>query len=107
MIKRFGISRTVSTDALAAFGQATYNLSPEFHLTLGYRFSDETEEDKGGRTLRCSNADGCAPGWFFNRTMLSELPTNAFEDPAIYKSVFANDNKGSWRNHDFRLGSGL
>ncbi len=92
-----------STDALAAFGQATYNLTSDLHLTLGYRFSDETKEDKGGRTLRCSNADGCAPGWY-NRTVLSELPTNAFEDPSIYKSSFANDNKGSWRNHDFRLG---
>ena len=92
-----------STDALAAFGQATYNLTPATHLTLGYRFSDETKQDKGGRTLRCSNADGCAPGWF-NRTLLSGLPTNAFENPAIYKSSFANDNKGSWRNHDFRLG---
>lgn len=92
-----------STDAFAAFGQATYNLSSDLHLTLGYRFSDETKEDVGGRTLRCSNADGCAPGWY-NRTVLSELPTNAFEDPSIYKSSFANDNKGSWRNHDFRLG---
>lgn len=92
-----------STDAFAAFGQATYNLSPALHLTLGYRFSDETKQDKGGRTLRCSNADGCAPGWF-NRTILAELPSNAFENPAIYKSSFANDNKGSWRNSDFRLG---
>ncbi|EGM78486.1 outer membrane receptor protein [Rheinheimera sp. A13L] len=92
-----------STDAFAAFGQATYNLSEDLHLTLGYRFSDETKEDKGGRTLRCSNADGCAPGWF-NRTILSELPTNAFENPAIYQSSFANDSKGSWRNSDFRLG---
>ena len=92
-----------STDAFAAFGQATYNLSSDLHLTLGYRFSDETKQDVGGRTLRCSNADGCAPGWF-NRTILSELPTNAFENPAIYKSSFANDNKGSWQNSDFRLG---
>jgi iron complex outermembrane receptor protein len=92
-----------STNAFAAFGQATYNLSEDLHLTLGYRFSDETKEDKGGRTLRCSNADGCAPGWF-NRTILSELPTNAFENPAIYQSSFANDNKGSWQNSDFRLG---
>ncbi|MDF3126144.1 TonB-dependent receptor [Rheinheimera sp. 1928-s] len=92
-----------STDAFAAFGQATYNLSEDLHLTLGYRFSDETKEDVGGRTLRCSNADGCAPGWF-NRTILSELPTNAFENPAIYQSSFANDNKGSWQNSDFRLG---
>lgn len=92
-----------STDAFAAFGQATYNLSEDLHLTLGYRFSDETKEDVGGKTLRCSNADGCAPGWF-NRTILSELPTNAFENPAIYQSSFANDNKGSWQNSDFRLG---
>lgn len=92
-----------STDAFAAFGQATYNLTPSTHLTLGYRFSDETKQDKGGRTLRCSNADGCAPGWF-NRTQLSNLPTNAFENPALYKSSFANDNKGNWRHQDFRLG---
>lgn len=92
-----------STDALAVFGQATYNLSRDLHLTLGYRFSDETKEDVGGRTYRCSNADGCAPGWF-GRTILNDLPADYFEDPSIYPSFFANDNKGSWTHHDFRVG---
>lgn len=92
-----------STDAYALFGQATYNLTTDLHLTLGYRFSDETKEDKGGRTYRCSNAGGCAPGWL-NRTILNNLPTDYFEDPAIYESFFANDNKGSWTRNDFRIG---
>ncbi|MEL0645970.1 TonB-dependent receptor [Pseudoalteromonas agarivorans] len=92
-----------STDAFAFFAQATYKITPKLHATLGYRFSDETKEDKGGRTYRCSNADGCAPGWF-NRTDLNNLPTDYFEDPAIYASFFENDNKGSWTHHDFRVG---
>ena len=92
-----------STEAYALFGQATYNLTPDLHLTLGYRFSDETKEDKGGRTYRCSNADGCAPGWL-NRTALNDLPVDYFEDPSIYASYFANDNKGSWSRNDFRIG---
>lgn len=92
-----------STDAYALFGQATYNITPKLHLTLGYRFSDETKEDKGGRTYRCSNADGCAPGWL-NRSTLNDLPVDYFEDPSIYASYFANDNKGSWTRNDFRVG---
>ncbi|MCU4674055.1 TonB-dependent receptor [Catenovulum sp. 2E275] len=92
-----------STDALAVFGQATYKLTDKLNATFGYRFSDETKQDKGGRTYRCSNGDGCAPGWF-GRTILSELDTDYFEDPSIYQSYFANDNKGSWSHHDFRLG---
>lgn len=92
-----------STDAYALFGQATYNITPDLHLTLGYRYSDETKQDKGGRTYRCSNAGGCAPGWF-NRTVLNDLPSDYFEDPAIYESYFENDNKGTWTHHDFRVG---
>ncbi|NOU50573.1 TonB-dependent receptor [Pseudoalteromonas sp. JBTF-M23] len=92
-----------STDAYALFGQATYNITKDLHLTLGYRFSDETKEDQGGRTYRCSNAGGCAPGWF-NRTVLNKLPIDYFEDPASYESYFENDNKGSWTHHDFRVG---
>ncbi len=92
-----------STDAFAIFGQATYKLTDKLNATLGYRFSDETKEDQGGKTYRCSNGDGCAPGWY-GRTILSELDTDYFEDPSIYQSHFANDNKGSWSHHDFRLG---
>ncbi|QJR80738.1 TonB-dependent receptor [Alteromonas pelagimontana] len=92
-----------STDAYALFGQATYNITDDLHATFGYRYSDETKEDKGGRTYRCSNADGCAPGWL-NRTTLNDLPADYFEDPSIYASYFANDNKGSWTHHDFRVG---
>ncbi|MCD1598178.1 TonB-dependent receptor [Rheinheimera aquimaris] len=92
-----------STEAYALFGQATYNISDDLHATFGYRFSHETKQDKGGRTYRCSNADGCAPGWL-NRSVLNALPVDYFNDPALYASYFENDNKGQWRNHDFRIG---
>ncbi|HIM95628.1 MAG TPA: TonB-dependent receptor, partial [Gammaproteobacteria bacterium] len=92
-----------STDAFAIFGQGTYKLTEKLHATLGYRFSDETKQDKGGRTYRCSNADGCAVGWL-NRTELNNLPVDYYEDPSIYASYFENDNKGSWQHHDFRVG---
>lgn len=92
-----------STKAYALFGQGTYKLTDRLHGTLGYRYSNETKQDKGGRTYRCSNADGCAPGWF-NRTILSNLPVDYFHDTSRYGSYFANDNKGQWRNHDFRIG---
>jgi len=92
-----------STKAYAVFGQGTYKLTDKLHATLGYRYSNETKQDKGGRTYRCSNADGCAPGWF-NRTDLNALPVYYFNDPSIYASFFANDNKGQWHNNDFRIG---
>ncbi|WP_017445491.1 TonB-dependent receptor [Gayadomonas joobiniege] len=92
-----------STDAFALFGQGTYKLSDRLGLTLGYRYSDETKEDKGGRTYRCSNAGGCAPGWFA-RSELNALDTDYFNDPSIYESYFENDNKGSWSHHDYRIG---
>ena len=39
-----------STSAGALFAQGTYSYSPKWHLTIGYRYSDETKEDQGGRT---------------------------------------------------------
>ena len=35
---------------------------------------------------------------------MNELPVDHFEDPSIYESYFANDNKGSWTHNDFRIG---
>ncbi len=67
-----------STDAYALFGQGTYKLTEKLHATFGYRFSDETKQDKGGRTYRCSNADGCAVGWL-NRTELNNQPVDYYE----------------------------
>ena len=103
-----------ATNAGAVFAQGTYSYSPQWHLTLGYRFSDETKEDKGGRTYNCTVANGCAPQvareqiipglTAFERNSLNSLPIGYFADPANYPEFQANDNKGSWSHNDFRVG---
>jgi len=92
-----------STDAWALFAQGTYSFTPQWHVTLGYRHSDETKEDQGGRTWTCTNDNGCAPGWY-NRAALNELPADYWEDVSRYPEFSANDNKGSWSHDDWRLG---
>jgi iron complex outermembrane receptor protein len=92
-----------STDAWALFAQGTYALSDKWYLTLGYRHSDETKEDVGGRTYTCNNDNGCAPGWW-QRDALNELPADYWEDRSVYPEYQSNENKGSWSHDDWRLG---
>jgi iron complex outermembrane receptor protein len=91
-----------STDAWSLFGQATWSFTDRWHLTLGYRHSDETKEDVGGRSWSC-DPDVCAPGWG-QRAYLNTLPTDAWYDTSIYNTYSENDNKGSWDHDDWRLG---
>ncbi len=102
-----------STNAWALFGQGTYSLTPRWHLTLGYRYSDEIKRDKGGRTYLCSPRNGCAAmidrqridfETRFDRESLAGAPTNLFADPSLYPEFNANDNRGSWSHNDWRLG---
>ncbi len=92
-----------STDAWALFAQGTYSFTDQWHLTLGYRHSDETKEDQGGRTYTCTNDNGCAPGWWMRET-LNSLPADYFHNRDVYPEFSANDNKGSWDHDDWRLG---
>lgn len=92
-----------STDAWSVFAQGTYHLTDKAHLTLGYRHSDETREDKGGRTYICPGDGVCAPAWAHRET-LNALPEDAWWDPSTYSSWSANDNKGSWSHDDWRIG---
>ncbi len=101
--KAFWAQPDRSTDAWSVFAQGTYELSDQWFLTLGWRHSDETKEDKGGRTYTCTNDNGCAPGWW-QRDSLNALPPDYFEDLSVYPEFSENDNKGSWENDDFRVG---
>lgn len=91
-----------STDAWAVFAQATYSLTDQWHLTLGWRHSDETKEDVNGKTWTCA-PDVCAPGWA-QRATLNSLPADMWFDKSIYPTYSANDNKGSWDHDDWRVG---
>jgi iron complex outermembrane receptor protein len=92
-----------STDAWSLFAQGTYSFTDKWHGTLGYRHSDETKEDVGGRTYVCHNDNGCAPGWWA-RNALNALPPDYFHNRDVYPSYTSNDNKGSWSHDDWRLG---
>lgn len=92
-----------STDAWSLFSQVTWSMTDQLHLTLGYRHSDETKEDVGGRSYTCTNDNLCAPGWW-NRETLNALPADAWWDTSVYPEYSENTNKGSWDHDDWRLG---
>jgi len=110
-----------STTAGALFAQGIFSLSEKWHLTVGGRYSDETKQDKGGRSYICNVANGCASDVLpvvpvnggqlgYDRDSLNELPTDYFADQSVYTDaegnpVFsANDNEGSWSHTDWRVG---
>ena len=105
----------------ALFAQGTYSYSDKWHMTIGARYSDETKEDKGGRSLLCNIDTGCATDVIaevqvnqglqgYDRDDLNSLPPDYFANPDIYADddgslvFFANDNKGSWDHADYRVG---
>jgi len=92
-----------STDAWSLFAQGTYSFNDRWHATLGFRHSDETKEDVGGRTWVGNNDNGVAPGWW-SRGALNALPANAWETQSVYSEFSGNDNKGSWDHDDWRVG---
>lgn len=92
-----------SSDSWAVFAQGTYSFNDRLHGTVGFRHSDETKEDVGGRSWAGTNDNGVATGWW-NRGALNSLPTNAWHDRGIYSEFSSNDNKGSWDHDDWRLG---
>jgi iron complex outermembrane receptor protein len=102
-----------STNARAVFAQGTYALTNKWHLTLGGRYSEETKQDKGGRSYLCNASNGCADeidrqtidfATRFGRESLNSAPTDLFADPSIYPEFTVNTNKGSWNHIDWRVG---
>jgi iron complex outermembrane receptor protein len=101
--KSFWLQPDRSTKAWSVFAQGTYSFTDQWHLTLGYRHSDETKEDVGGRTYLCTNDNGCTPGWWM-RDSLNALPPEYFFDYNRYPQFTANDNRSSWDHDDWRIG---
>ncbi len=50
--------RTLVSQAI--FGQATWHINEQWHLTLGYRQTEDVREDVGGRNIGCFNSAGCS-----------------------------------------------
>lgn len=47
-------------ESQAIFGQATWHITDEWHLTFGYRYTEDTREDIGGRNIGCFGGGGCS-----------------------------------------------
>ncbi|MDO3383725.1 TonB-dependent receptor [Gilvimarinus algae] len=97
----------------AAFAQGTYSITDKLHLTLGYRYTEDTKEDIGGHNMACNDSnpnllepelnDGrCFPSW--DRTAYNNLPTDYFWNKDIYTVSTDNDIKGEWDYNNYRLG---
>lgn len=50
--------RTLESNAI--FGQATWHITDQWHLTLGYRYYEDEKKDVGGRNYSCTNGVGCS-----------------------------------------------
>ena len=103
--------RTLASEAV--FAQGTYDLTDRLHLTLGYRYTKDTKEDKGGRNMACNdsnpnrlnpeaNGGVCFPA--YDREAFLQLPEDYFWNPGIYTPTTNNEIKGEWDYHNYRLG---
>ncbi len=102
--------RTVESQAY--FAQGTYDVTEKLHLTLGYRWSEDTKEDKGGQNKTCQRdwslgpADegfpGCYPAW--DHDLFNSYSPDHFDNPDIYTTTTNNDTKGTWSQGTYRVG---
>lgn len=109
-------------ESIAYFGQGTYDLSEKLHLTLGYRWSKDTKQDKGGHNKSClrdyslgpddEGYPGCYPAWVSDAPGYEDDPNgyfnsysaDHFDDPSNYTDTTNNDTKGSWASATYRFG---
>ncbi|WP_242523850.1 TonB-dependent receptor [Microbulbifer salipaludis] len=100
-------NRTLKSQAF--FTQGTYAVTDQLNLTLGLRHTEDTKQDVGGHNMTCNGdtinpqtGERCFPAW--DRDAFNQLPTDYFDDPAIYTEISDNQTKGSWDFTNYRVG---
>ena len=112
-------------ESRAFFGQATWHVTDRLHLTAGYRSTEDTREDVGGRNIGCYGGAGCSwsnglipnDGFPQGITQTNELFLPLFTSADInvpglgsqdrfgnYQLFDVNDNKESFDADNWRLG---
>jgi len=110
-------------ESQALFGQATWHMTDDWHLTIGARYTEDTRTDVGGRNIGCFGGGNCsfsagrvpADGWPTEDQrdeLLLPLFTSAdlgfgmgSQDRLGNYTVFdINDNSETFENFDWRLG---
>ena len=114
--------RTLDSEAL--FGQATWHVTDEWHLTLGYRSYEDVKQDVGGRNIGCFGGGGCSfsswtipndghPQDFGERDPLllpfftsADIPATAgaMNRLANYQTFDLNDNREAFDDSTWRIG---
>jgi len=111
-------------DSQAVFAQATWHMTDRWHLTLGFRVTEDTREDIGGRNIGCYGGGGCSwsagqipfDGWPQTTGEEDELLLPQFTSADLTQGMGAqdrlnnyevfdiNDNKESFDQDDWRIG---
>ncbi|NVJ60079.1 MAG: TonB-dependent receptor [Gammaproteobacteria bacterium] len=111
-------------DSKAIFGQTTWHASDKWHYTLGFRYTEDTRQDRGGRNYGCFGGGGCSfsrglipfDGWPQTPGQTDELLLPQFTSADLlpgmgaqdrlnnYQLFDVNDNKESFYNANWRIG---
>lgn len=86
-----------SLDSTSAYFQGTFDVSDQFRLTGGIRYTDDVREDIGGRSIDCTFAQG--PG-AINITFPNQSVADASNQQGCYYRQI-NDMRGEWSNTTF------
>jgi len=114
-------SRKLKSQAI--FGQATWHFVEDWHLTAGFRYTEDTRTDKGGRNYGCFGGSGCS--WSAGRVANDGFPDDDQLDELIlplftsadlgygmgsqnrllnYELFDVNDNQEKFYDFDWRIG---
>ena len=86
-------------DSLAAFGQATWNVSDSLRVTGGLRYTEDTKEDIGGRNVTSTTCPPSLPAGACEGGIFGAYPDATAEELVLLLPGFQisnNDVKGSW-----------
>jgi len=84
-------------DSHSAYFQGTYDVTDNFRLTGGIRYTKDEREDIGGRSIDCTFAQG--PGPIDITFPNQQAIVDSGEQGCYYRQI--NDMQGSWSNETF------